>query len=118
MPSSLFKICLSITLFGGLCSCNYFDTQKIQEDTFYQQEVETIDWESVDQYPAFPDCETYTEKLEQRSCFQNTLLAHLYHDMSERQMELLEETRDTVWVDLKVSNAGTIESTNVVACAN
>lgn len=98
---------------GACWSCKYFETEKIPSETFYQQEVEAIDWESVDRYPAFPDCIAFAEKQEQKSCFENTLLAHLYSDLADRQMELMEETNDTVWIHFSVLASGELQNTDI-----
>lgn len=114
MPSYTIRSLVCCTLLGAFTSCQYFETQKIPQETFYEQEVAAIDWESVDRYPAFPDCISFTEKPEQKACFQNTLLAHLYQDLQEKKMELLEETNDTAWVHIRVSSQGKIHGDKVV----
>lgn len=113
MPATLQRILLLLALYGAASACQYFETQKIPSETFYEQEIATIDWESVDRYPSFPSCSSLTEKEDQKVCFQDTLLAHLYKDLAEKEMELLEETNDTVWIDFNVSGAGVIENTQV-----
>jgi len=113
MPAFFQRILLLCTLLSACWSCDYFETEKIPAETFYQQEVEAIDWESVDRYPAFPDCIELAEKQQQKACFENTLLAHLYSDLADRQMELLEETNDTVWIHFSVLASGAVQNTAV-----
>tara|TARA_B110000211_G_scaffold105679_1_gene122880 strand:+ start:999 stop:1181 length:183 start_codon:yes stop_codon:yes gene_type:complete len=45
-----------------LASCQYFETDKISSETFYQQEIKTISWNDVDQFPSFSSCQHISEK--------------------------------------------------------
>lgn len=113
MTACLRRLLFGTTLLGIFGSCQYFDTEKVQSETIYQQEYQTIDWDSVDRYPRFANCEELDDKPTQEACFQNTLLQHLYSDLSNRPMELIEAGRDTVWIDFSVSPQGNIENTNI-----
>ena len=48
--------------------------EKTQE--LVDQEIRAIDWEDVDQYPLFADCDELVSKPEQKKCFMRTLLKH------------------------------------------
>ncbi|MAL59694.1 MAG: hypothetical protein CMC14_06580, partial [Flavobacteriaceae bacterium] len=54
-------------------SCQYFNTERISSETFYEEEIESINWSEVDTYPMFRECETFTEKEVQKTCFQNVV---------------------------------------------
>lgn len=112
MTTCLRRLLLT-ALLAAFGSCQYFDTEKIQSETIYQREYQTIDWDSVDRYPRFANCEELEDKPVQQACFQSTLLQHLYNDLSTRTMELIEAGRDTVWIDFSVSVQGNIENTNI-----
>ena len=49
-----------------MASCQYFETDKISSDTFYDQEIKTISWNQVDQYPTFVSCQKDSEKKERK----------------------------------------------------
>lgn len=87
-------------------SCQYFETDKISKETFYQEELKTIDWKEVDQYPAFPKCESFTEKNEQKSCFENTLSSHLRQTFTNHNAISVRDLNDTVTVKFTISNTG------------
>ena len=38
-------------------SCEYFETKKISSETFVKDEIKSINWKDVDQYPIFKNCE-------------------------------------------------------------
>ena len=43
-------------------SCQFFETEKISTETFYEEEIKAIDWKDVDQYPVFTECSDFSEK--------------------------------------------------------
>ena len=87
-------------------SCQYFETDKISKETFYQEELKSIDWKDVDQYPAFPKCENLTEKTDQKRCFENTLSSHLRKAFTNHNAIAIRDLNDTVTVKLSISNNG------------
>ena len=87
-------------------SCQYFETDKISKETFYQEELKTIDWKDVDQYPAFPKCESFTDKTEQKSCFENALSAHLRQAFLNHNATAVRDLNDTVTLKFSISNNG------------
>jgi len=87
-------------------SCQYFETDKISKETFYQEELKTIDWKDVDQYPAFPKCENFTEKTKQKSCFENALSSHLRQTFTNHNAIAVRDLNDTVTVKFTISNTG------------
>ena len=87
-------------------SCQYFETDKISKETFYQEELKTIDWKDVDQYPAFPQCESFTDKAEQKSCFENALSSHLRQAFTNHNAIAVRDLNDTVTLKFSISNNG------------
>jgi hypothetical protein len=87
-------------------SCQYFETDKISKETFYQEELKTIDWKDVDQYPVFSKCENFTEKTEQKNCFENTLSFHLQQAFTNNNAISVRDLNDTVTVKFTISNTG------------
>lgn len=95
-------------------SCGYFETEKISTETFYQEELKTIDWKEVDQYPAFPSCESLTEKPQQKTCFENTLSAHLRQSFGKHNASAIRDLNDTVKLAFSINNKGKLLVTNIV----
>ncbi|MFT5102770.1 MAG: hypothetical protein ACI86C_000415, partial [Candidatus Latescibacterota bacterium] len=80
------KHIIYILLLLLITSCQFFETDKITTETFYEEEMKTIDWKRVDQYPAFSNCENYTEKEAQKDCFINTLSKHVYGALQQQNI--------------------------------
>lgn len=94
-------------------SCQFFETEKISSETFYEEDMKAIDWADVDQYPAFPQCETFTEKQEKKNCFERTLQEHVAKSLGSKKMSTHEELSDTVLLEFSISRKGEISILNV-----
>lgn len=66
----------------------------------------TINWQDVDNYPAFSNCKNALEKPEQRDCFINTISTQLYKSISHEGMVAARDVYDTVKVRFEVSKKG------------
>ncbi|MAN58835.1 MAG: hypothetical protein CMC08_03245 [Flavobacteriaceae bacterium] len=92
-----------------LCtSCQFFETEKISSETFYEEEVKTITWHDVDQYPTFRVCERIVEKEGQQQCFIATLSAHLQNTIQARNIVSMNVLNDTVSIALSIEKNGTL----------
>ena len=92
-----------LSLLFLLSSCQFFETEKISSETFYEERLKTIDWNDVTQYPLFSQCETMTEKSQQRTCFSDVIQGAIGNISGISTSVMHEEIDDTVWVHLEVS---------------
>lgn len=90
----------------SLSSCQFFETEKISSETFYEQEKAQIDWKDIDRYPTFPGCASHTEKGDQKNCFESTVREHLNRSIQHRNLETTHELHDTLWVRFEISKEG------------
>ncbi|OAB79926.1 energy transducer TonB [Cochleicola gelatinilyticus] len=94
-------------------SCQFFDTEKISTETFYEEEVKAIDWKDIDQYPVFKPCESTTEKESQKSCFERTLSAHLLQSFTKHDIHAWNDVSDTVQLSFSINKTGKIQITSL-----
>lgn len=99
-----YVLLLLITLLAS--SCQFFETEKISSETFYDEEIKTIDWKDVDQYPIFKSCESLSEKEAQKDCFENTLATYLFEAVTSNKDMAIKDLNDTVYVKFSVSEKG------------
>lgn len=95
----------------GLClltSCKRLTFQKDKTQELIEQEMQNINWNDVDQYPLFENCDETTSKEEQKQCFENTLLSHFASTMQEFEFKLDTAIYDTVNVDFLIDKNGSI----------
>lgn len=102
------RIYLSILLLTCLTSCRYFDTEKISSETFYEEEIKTINWDDVDQYPVFKSCQSITVKAEQKNCFQQKIAQAIQLQMETRNFTTLHDIDDLVKIHLRIEKTGEI----------
>ncbi len=107
------KQLLFVGIFLLATSCQFFDTEKITSETFYEQEMKTIDWKCVDQYPAFPNCENETEKAVQKTCFTQALSEHIYGTIAEKELKTAIQLRDTIIMNFSVEKNATLKVTHI-----
>lgn len=87
-------------------ACQFFETEKISSEEIYKDEIQTIDWNEVDSYPVFDNCDDSLDKKEQQDCFINTVTTHLYESISRGNMIAVREIDDTLNVNFEVGNDG------------
>ena len=94
----------------GLCcllftvSCSYFQRYSKKEDIPVIDTV--IDFNSVDAFPLFPNCEDIPSREKQQVCFQLEMAQHIYTSLKAYELNSKEILQDTVLVRLKVDAAG------------
>lgn len=99
----------------GICSsCQFFNTERISSETFYQEEVDSIDWNQVDTYPSFKECETKTEKERQKLCFQEVIVSVIQEKLSQEKMMANHELHDTIELLLQIEKSGEIVIQEIV----
>ncbi len=95
----------------GLCllaSCHLFSSRETKTRQLVEKELKSIDWNDVDQYPLFTDCDETLVKNAQKECFEQTLLLHFSGTLREFEFVLDNGFRDTIYVDFLVDNEGTL----------
>ena len=98
-------------------SCQYFESEKISSETFYEQEVEAINWGSVDQYPLFPECEGLSDKSEQLECFTRILSGKLEEAVGSGVPALPDSVQDTIYLYFSVSETGELSLREITSDA-
>lgn len=102
-----------VFLLLSLASCQYFETDKISSDTFYEEELKTISWQDVDQFPTFTSCEKISEKETSKICFESTLLSRIQAGFTSKHFVSTRAISDTLWVGIEVSDKGKIALKNI-----
>ena len=104
----IMKYAFYVLVLFVLASCQYFETDKISSETFYQQEIKTISWNDVDQFPSFSSCQHISEKQASKICFENTLVSKIYAGFSSKHFVSARAIKDTLWAAIAVSEKGNI----------
>lgn len=99
-------LCFGLLLF--LVSCNLFLSKEEKTERLVNQKLLAIDWDDVDQYPLFENCDEMAAKAEQKACFQQTMLAYFGDAFEGLAYEVERELNDTIHIDLLIDEHGFI----------
>ncbi|HEX9827499.1 MAG TPA: hypothetical protein VGA80_12950 [Flavobacteriaceae bacterium] len=89
-----------------LASCNYFEKKKVYTKDILQEELQTFNWNDVDEYPTFASCDTTSGKENKRYCFENTLLQVLNNSLAQQNIVVTEDVNDTILLKITIDNQG------------
>jgi len=86
----------------------------VDETTLVQEELENINWNSVDQYPSFTNCEEVSEASKEQ-CFKSTLISHINTSLAAANLVVTEDVSDTLMLRLQVSKKGLVSVQEITA---
>lgn len=89
-------------------SCNLFTSKDKKTQELVDKELQEIDWNNVDNYPLFENCDETLTKTGQRECFESELLKHCGKSLREFEFLLDDAVDRTVLVDFLVDKDGRI----------
>ena len=90
-------------------SCTYFEKKKVYTEDLVKEDLETINWNDVDQYPSFGVCDSITDKMAHKTCFENTLLTHVNSYLSNQNIIVSKDVKDTLMVALSINYTGRLK---------
>lgn len=96
-----------------LSSCNLFTSTEVKTQRLVEKELQAINWNDVDQYPLFGDCDETVSKFAQKECFENTLLLHFSMILQEFEFILDKDVEEVVYVDFLVDKEGKMTVLNI-----
>lgn len=94
-------------------SCNYFISKEEKTKKLLNDELMAIDWNDVDQFPLFDECDEMAQKSEQRRCFEREMLQRFVAAFSDTVYEVDQEIKDTLFVDFEVDEDGFVNITEI-----
>lgn len=90
-----------------LAGCERFETKKITSEEILSEETQDLNWNEVDQYPAFEECRNITEIEAAKSCFGQKVANSVYARIEEKRPVVSEVLYDTILLHLRISEKGT-----------
>ncbi len=91
-----------------LVSCDLFTSKEMKTQSLLDHEIANIDFNDVDQFPLFENCDEADSKAENKSCFEETLLPHFSNSLAGFEFVLKEAIVDTLYLDFLVDKNGVI----------
>jgi len=88
-------------------SCEYFNVKKTSSEAILNEELQTFNWNDVDVYPTFFDCDSLNTKKDKALCFESVLTNQILNFLKEKSIVVTEDVNDTINLKFKVSETGT-----------
>jgi hypothetical protein len=89
-----------------IVSCQDLKVKKTSSEIILNEELETFNWNEVDQFPSFSKCENFVEKELKRECFQNIISSHIYSNLAKEQLIVSQNISDTIMIQFLISETG------------
>jgi len=98
-----------------LTSCNYFEKKKVYSKDILEEELQTFNWNEVDEYPTFESCDDTLGKVNKKLCFENTVLNILNHSLTQQNIVVTEDVNDTILLTITIDNTGNFNVKNIIS---
>ncbi len=95
-----------------LTSCDYFKVKKTSSEAILKEELETFNWNDVDEYPSFSVCDSVIGKDEKTRCFQETITSNITGFLQDEKIVVTQDIEDTIQLAFQVSKMGELMLTN------
>lgn len=96
-----------------LTSCDYFQSKKVSTEQLLEEEIQAINWNDVDDYPTFADCEGATTNQEKKVCFENYLHNLLASHLGNQKIIVTDDVSDTVVLKIHIDKKGKFSIKNI-----
>jgi len=90
-------------------SCQYLDKQIPSEKELLQNELKSINWKEVDEYPSVVDCEKIDNRAQRQKCFFEVLTQLIQQKLSVDTLSVLYPELDTIEVKVTVFPNATLQ---------
>jgi len=101
------KLFFVFILLFMVSSCEYFNVKKTSSEAILNEELQTFNWNDVDVYPTFFDCDSLNTKKDKALCFESVLTNQILNFLKEKSIVVTEDVNDTINLKFKVSETGT-----------
>ncbi len=91
-----------------LGSCELFQSKEERTADRVQEQLLDINWNDVDAYPLFEDCDESAIKKVQRDCFITHMTDYFSTVFVDAKFEVEEDVNETLFVDFKIDEHGFI----------
>lgn len=86
----------------SLQSCQFFDKKVIDEKELLQQELNKINWKEVDQWPSFVECDSISDKENQKNCFYQMMSSQLQDKLRDDSLAKIFPQLDSIQVKVTI----------------
>ena len=104
-------------IFLVLCftSCDYFDKKKVYSEDILKEDLQTFNWNEVDEYPTFAVCENVSTKTLRKQCFERTLTTFIMSQFEKKTIVVTEDINDTIIITFQISEKGKLSVKDIIS---
>jgi hypothetical protein len=102
-----------VLIFCFFYSCDYYEKKKLDSDSILMEELKTFNWNEVDRYPNFENCENSIDFQDSKNCFEQTITSHISEYFETQDIVISQTVNDTITIDLWVSNSGELQISKI-----
>ncbi len=106
------KRLLLIVILAMLSACDEFNKKKIDTKEILDEELKSINWNDVDEYPTFTICDSSDTK---KTCFEDVLRNQINNYLSKQNIVVTEDISDTILLKIHIDNKGNFTLKNIVS---
>lgn len=111
----IYRWFIIVIAISSLSSCEGFLGNKINKNTIVSK-TEPIDFQNVDAYPLLPECEQFTSRKLQQSCFYRFFSKRIEVALSKQEITLPDTIKiDTIKTTILINSSGvaSVKSINI-----
>lgn len=102
------KFYINYILFLIFFSCDFVSNKELIVEELVSNDLKTFNWNDVDTYPRFQNCDTIINKESNFNCFVNTITSKLQANLINNSVVVNSSISDTLIVNFNVTNKGDI----------
>ena len=102
------KFYFNYILFIIFFSCDFAFNKELVVEDLVSNDLKTFNWNDVDTFPRFQNCDTIINKELNFNCFVNTLTSKLQANLIDNSVVVNSFLSDTLFVNFNVTNKGDI----------
>ena len=96
-----------------MTSCGWITSKEKKTQELVQKELQEIDFDEVDSYPLFENCDETLTREGQRECFEQQVLSNCSLILNQYEFVLGANTSKNVYVDFLVDQDGKVSVLNI-----
>ncbi len=89
-------------------SCDFTSNKELVVEDLVSNDLKTFNWNDVDTYPRFQNCDTIINKESNFDCFVNTITSNLQSNLINNSVVVNSSLSDTLIINFNVTNKGNI----------
>ena len=71
-----------------------------------KEDLQTFNWNEVDEYPTFAVCDKVSTKAQKKNCFESTLTTYITSQLTNEIIVVTQDINDTIMVTFQISKKG------------